>query len=369
MIEVKIHGSFAEHGGYGKVNRNLAKGLSDLGVAVYLDPIKKNELAGGIIASSPINKQVSKNAISIDSIVPTIGMESFGRYRILYTTIESRTIPQSFVDQANTYNEVWVTSDFCAGVLKNHGCKKTIFVLPDSINIDMYNIDGDIHDFMPQLKQFVFISVMGWNYRKGYDVLLKAYLSTFTGDSDVSLLLLTRHFSKQQEPIKKAIDEFIKSYGGDNPPHIVRCHKIIPEAEMPSWYRAADAFVLFSRGEGFCLTAAEASLCGCPVISTNYSGQTMFLNNTNSYLLRIDRFSKTPPGLMYAHYWDDQEFPSLTSPASIKEAGGLLKTVAGDNKERTTRNNRLRKELQTNYSIKAISQKAKDRLEKIWSKL
>ena len=35
---------------------------------------------------------------------------------------------------------------------------------------------GDKYDFGSNLNSFIFVSVFGWSYRKGYDVLLKSYL-------------------------------------------------------------------------------------------------------------------------------------------------------------------------------------------------
>ena len=40
----------------------------------------------------------------------------------------------------------------------------------------------------------------------------------------------------------------------------------VSEEELPSFYSGADAFVTASLAEGFCLPAAEALACGCPVI-------------------------------------------------------------------------------------------------------
>ncbi|HUS49493.1 MAG TPA: hypothetical protein VMZ91_04975, partial [Candidatus Paceibacterota bacterium] len=103
-MEVKIKGHFYENGGYSKVNRNLALGLRELGVDVKIEPTNKvkNNFDKEL---DLLNKRASRDAICIDSIVPTLGLESFGKYRILYTTIETNTLDISFINFTNNYNE------------------------------------------------------------------------------------------------------------------------------------------------------------------------------------------------------------------------------------------------------------------------
>ena len=370
-LEVKLKGHLFEAGGYAKVNRNLVHGLNALGVNVKIDPIQGsgntlNEMEYRVLSS--LQRPASRNAIYIDSIIPSFSNISQGKYKILYTTVESKTIPDQFVEVANQYNEVWVTSNFCGEVLANHGVERPICVMPDSINMKTYQEEGESYVFRPSLKKFVFVSVFGWSYRKGYDVLLKAFLKAFNGDDDVSLLLVSRFQNnpKRSDVIQKDVETHVKKYGGDNPAHIVRCSRIIPEFQMPNLYRACDAFVLFTRGEGYGLPYAESSLCGLPVIATNFSGHTMFLKPHNSALLEPDRFVKMQPGQMHVHYWDDQEFPALTADKTIDEAAALMRSVYGNYDEYKVRNKRLQQFLLKNYSIRTVATRAKERLEQIW---
>jgi len=311
QIEVRLRGHFYELGGYAKVNRNLAIGLHDEGVKVSVEPVNKqnNQLdEDGIIKLGKIHSQVSRKAIVIESVIPTLSISSFGKYNILYTTIEAKTIPKQFLEIANMYHEVWVTSDFCAEVLKSAGFKRKVFVMPNSFDIEAYNQDCEPYEFRPQLNSFVFLSVFGWSYRKGYDVLLKSYLKEFSGDDDVSLLIVSRNHLGvgKNDIIRDQISEFVERHGGDNPPHIARCSKFIPEEIMPSIYKACDAFVLWSRGEGFGNPYVEASLCGLPILATNCSGHSMFLKHDNATLLEVDKQEPMAQGLMPVHYWDNQ---------------------------------------------------------------
>lgn len=53
---------------------------------------------------------------------------------------------------------------------------------------------------------------------------------------------------------------------------VVRFVGAIPHAELPAYYRAADAVVVCSHSESFGLTALEAHSCGTPVVGTPVGG-------------------------------------------------------------------------------------------------
>lgn len=257
-IEVRFHGIFYDAGGYGKVNRNLALKLHEAGIKIRIDPKKsQNQLKSSEL--KPIvdltNTKISKNHISIDSVIPSFAEYSTGKYRILYTTIESYSIPKQFLECCQMYNEIWVTSPWSSSILKKH-VDKPIYVIPAGVDPILYTENGPRFDFKPNIKNFVFLSVFGWGYRKGYDVLLKAYFDEFNASDDVSLLISSRYQSGtsrfHRDKIRNDIDNIMRGFPNKDMPHVVRYSQVIPEQQMPQLYRAADCFVLPSRGEGSC---------------------------------------------------------------------------------------------------------------------
>lgn len=373
-IEVKLRGHFYELSGYAKVNRNLATGLNNEGIKIQIESVNKalNQLSEEEARQlNQISSPVSKNAIVIDSIIPTFSCMASGKYKILNTTIEASTIPKQFLDIANSYNEVWVNSDFAKKVLLDHDYKNPIFIFPNIIDNNHYADVGEKYEFNPSLKDFVFISVFGWSYRKGYDTLLKAYLKAFSGRDNVSLLIVSRNHlgAGKNDVIKNTIQKYIDNYGGDNPAHIVRTSKAIPEKHMPSLYRACNAFVLFSRGESFGNIYCEASLCGLPIIATNYSGHSMFLKRNNSFLVDVDEIRPMQQGLMQVHYWDGQMFPSLSSPNLIEDASNAMRYVFDNYEGAKNKNKILKSFISDNYNMRQVSKDVKKRLEDIWKKI
>jgi len=49
----------------------------------------------------------------------------------------------------------------------------------------------------------------------------------------------------------------------------VKLKGFVPDGELPAYYRGAEALLITSLWEGFCLPAAEAMACGCPVVYPN----------------------------------------------------------------------------------------------------
>jgi glycosyltransferase involved in cell wall biosynthesis len=75
----------------------------------------------------------------------------------------------------------------------------------------------------------------------------------------------------------------------DLQPH-VRFLGFIPEADLPRYYQAADAFVLPTRElEGFGLVTVEALACGTPVLGTAVGATPEILRPLNPLLLFRDQ--------------------------------------------------------------------------------
>lgn len=374
-IEVKIRGLFLDSSGYAKVNRNLALGLSKAGFLVKIDSkqnttqLSEKELQQFFTLQQT---KLSKNYISIDSIIPSFAEISGGKYKILYSTIESYTIPQQFIDACQIYDEIWLTSEWSANILRNHKVDKPIYAVCTGVDQHLYTEKGPKYD-LPNMKDFVFISVFGWNYRKGYDVLIKSYLSEFSAKDNVSLLIVSRYQGGRSQFHKKKIpndiEEIMKEFPNKDLAHIARYSKVVPESEMPLLYRAADCFVLPTRGEGGGLPSLEASLCGLPLIMTNCSGQQGYLRENNSYMLEIDHIETVTPGRMHLHYWDGQKFPCLRTDKFQKQLQKSMREVLENYEIAKEKNKNLQKRILQNFTWDTTIASASERLQVISRKL
>lgn len=369
-LEVNISGIFYEAGGYGKVNRYLASNLEKLGTKVKISPkngqnqLNLNELQNIVRLEKT---QLSKNHITIDSIIPSFSEVSSGKKKILYTTIEAYSVPDQFIECCKQYHHIWVTSPFAKEVLQPRLKEYKIQIVPTGVAPSIYNENVEPVTFNPKLKNFIFLSVFGWSYRKGYDLLMKAYFKAFTNKDDVSLLLFTRYMqSEHPSNVQKIEDDINKLKPRTNDlPHYKVTSKVVSESLMPQIYRACNAFVLPSRGEGTNIPVCEASLCGLPVISTNVSGHRIYLKHDNSYLIEMDKLEKLQSDVCHVHYWDNQVFPLLKSQKCVNDLAEQMRYVYENYEKAKEKNSNLQRLLLNEFTWQKAAEKAHKKLKEL----
>lgn len=367
MLDVVLTGNLTDTSGYARVNRNLYNCLKRKKYNVCANNLsKKNDVSFSFLSSELAN---FRKSIGIDSIIPSMNIASPCKYKILYTTVETNTLPKNFLHSLNNYHEIWTTSDYCKHVISQY-TDQQIEVIPNILEVDhFYEKNQYVKEIRSRLKSFVFLSVFNWSYRKGYDALIKAFVQSFSAEDDVSLFLVTRSKTKRNDQIHQEIRSIAKRYAKKSIPDIKMCPSIIDEKSMPLLYNSCDAFVMPSRGEGFGYPFAEASLCGLPVIATNHGGQTMFLNQNNSSLIDVDAFEKLSPGIMDINFWDNQFMPKLKSKKFIKDFIEALKNVYENYQIYKEKNVELQEFIKNNYSIDQVSNIINQRLKNIADKV
>jgi glycosyltransferase involved in cell wall biosynthesis len=361
MPEVHWYGNFTTYGGFSRMNRAFAFGLANRGAKIKIDiQAIKVEINDATQKELEILERtdISDKAPKIFGATLPLNMLHMGK-KILYTMMEtSETLHKDYVERINLFNEVWVPTNFGANLMKNNGVSRPIMVMPLGVDIDRYSAKTPKYNFEGALNEFVFLSVFKWGYRKGYDILLKAYMDEFSSDDNVSLVLVTRC---ETDPNPNRISEdlsFIRS-GIDKKeeelPHIAVYTKPFSEKDMPKVYTASNAYVSISRGEGFCLPVVEAASCGLPVISSNCSGTTDFLTEENSYLVEPSGFAKAKiNGYMsklakHCRFYEDQSFPEFGEEA-ILETRKHMRYVYENRNAAMKKAKVLQKLIRENYS-------------------
>ena len=368
-------GPSRDGGGFARLNRKFMFGLTEMGVDVC------HELIPSIAdMDKKTNEQLAKlQAVRVPPDAPRVYGQTaplifdWSRYKMLYTMMETARLHPDYTIRCNCADEIVVPSNWCLHEFQDSGVKIPISVVPLGVDTDIYRPDVEPLTFSKPLKDFVFLSVFGWSLRKGYDVLLKAYLEEFTSDDPVSLLISSRYFGSTDESKKQVIRDDIAKVSATikNPkkPHVVLFGDILSDAAMPRIYASADCFVLISRGEGWGLPACEAAACNLPVITSRYSGHTDFCNDDNSYLVDVDGFKSAEKSLAWiSFFYENAEFP-IFGPKAVEQTRYFMRRVYENREEARIKSNKLHNKIVSEYtwpiSVGKMYNKLKDTYEKL----
>ncbi|GLC73421.1 hypothetical protein PLESTF_001373600 [Pleodorina starrii] len=302
---------------------------------------------------------------------PTAG--GLVRYAVARVMAETSRIPTDFVRSINSLDEVWVPTEASEEVLRRSGVTRPTVVVP--LGVDTQELDrrrvlplplppqSAVQVFGPpgrhspdRQRPFAFVSIFKWELRKGYDVLLKAFLQEFgpaqgqqdpqrqqqrqqsdpgrgaaaaggsaaaaapCDGSDVELYILTKPFLSdetgaglQARMRQWAGDALGPQFDPDRGPRVFVVSGHVPRRDYVAMLAAADAFVLPTRGEGWGLPILEAMSLGLPVIATNWSGPTAYMDEQVGYPLSysLEAVPPTEPYWFQGSQWAEPSVPHL----------------------------------------------------------
>jgi glycosyltransferase involved in cell wall biosynthesis len=273
------------------------------------------------------------------------------QYRIGRFMFETDRIPKQWLEDLKRVDEIWVPSEFNRESFIYSGVPEhKLQVIPETLDLDQFDPNLSHEQLLLDVDlqgRFKFLSVFEWSHRKGWDLLVRAYFSLFTKEDPVVLILKTRTLtavseSSEIEKIRAAIHHMIRlefpNLSPDNYPLIQFITRSMSQSELPGMYQSlCDAFVLVSRGEGWCRPCMEAMAMEKPVIITNWGGSTEFMNHDNSLPINYTLSwvtHKDAPERYFGHKWAEvdlkhlQQMMKQVSDISNKESNNRLGKVA-----------------------------------------
>ncbi len=199
---------------------------------------------------------------------------------------EYSLIPNDMANIFNKADEIWTPSNFCKRAFENSSVKTSIYVIPNGVDLSVFkpNKEYPKKQVLKTKKKLKLLYVGGTTYRKGIDILLKAYTETFSNEDDVSLIIKdigVKTFYKGQN-YSEQIKEIMNN---SDMPEIEYLDLELCEHEMAELYNACDLFISPYRGEGFSLPTLEAMACNIPVIVTKGGPTDEFLNDEAGYYI------------------------------------------------------------------------------------
>jgi len=281
--------------GYTIHTKNLVNALSkitDVRVTTFVPPGAEAQLSDKEV--SLIKKKPEKGETNLIITTPFNWRLSLGKRNWVYLVWEGDKIPKSFVEEClnpdieyilvpseHTKKAIFMTAlSIDDGGATDLDLRGKVKVIPHGVNLDLfYPKPEDIP------KPFTFLANKGFRNledRGGIQYLMKAYLEEFTPKDNVELLVkinpvygvpdLNQVFSQLAPKNKKLpkVSVITDSYKYE---------------DMVKLYHKGHVFVSPTRSDAFNIPCLEAMACGIPVLTTNFGGQTDFLNDDNGWLI------------------------------------------------------------------------------------
>ncbi|KAH0745548.1 hypothetical protein KY285_007205 [Solanum tuberosum] len=301
---------------------------------------------------------------------PPIG---YGHFKAVVgrTMFETDRVNDEHVKRCNLLDFVWVPTDFHVKTFTESGVDplKIVKIVqpvdPDFFDpvkyeaLDLGSLGNLVMGSFSNGEKFVFLSIFKWEYRKGWDVLLRSYLKEFSGGDDVVLYLLTNPYHSDRDFGNKIV-EYVEKLDLEEPKdgwaRVYVIDKHIAQVDMPRLYKSANAFVLPSRGEGLGRPIVEAMAMTLPVIATNWSGPTEFMTEDNSYPLLVDSMSEVTEGPFKGHLWAEP---------SVNKLQMLMRHVMRNHEEAKARGKRARDDMMSRFSPEVVAGIVSDHIERI----
>lgn len=366
LDDVVVRGQMLDYSGYAKVNRNLIAALRSAGISTSADPVdlSKPSLLAEDGKSYPPLRPRACGVVDINSVVPTYGHPGSGNLKVLYTTVESETLPEHVVKSAKRYDRLWCVSNFCANTFKKYDVQAD--VLYPHIDMDIYKNNGAVHSFSDPLPSFKFLTVFGMSARKVGTNIIESFVRFFDRDDDACLIVAHRDKRGPDavDEFSKSISDVVKKVGKSKPPLVVRMSKPLSENGLASLYRSVDACVLAARGEGFCLPYAEAALCGKPSVAPRFGGHLDFLTDSSAFLVDVEK-RVMPKGTLNTILWDETIMADVTSEKFIHDYGKAMYACrASSEKSRTLMASRASDKISSICSKMSVVQQFKELVSK-----
>lgn len=271
--------------GYAMASKALASALQLAGAQVSYSNVYDQDTEGH--SRNPVIEDIKRRPIP--RVAPRVAYSQCDYFEEVegegpkfgFSMLEVTGLPADWVRGCNLMDEVWVPSQFNVETFRRAGVTKPIEVVPLGVDPDYY------HPGVKRMRKtddFVFLSVFEWGERKNPEMLIRSFAETFKRTDDVVLMLVVGNHDPEVD-VESEVAEM--RLGADAGRIVICVNPDIPDHQMPALYKAADAFVLPTHGEGWGMPILEAMAVGVPTIATNWSAQTEFFDDSVGFPIEV----------------------------------------------------------------------------------
>ncbi len=330
---VAVAGELGRPSGLGESARLMLLGLAGMGVASlpldFGDPVARARRAVAIPPPAmPLVMHVNAPLLPLALLRGPRRLIA-GRRVIGYWSWELPTMPPAWKIGLGFVHEVWVNSEFAASAVASmlpSGSQIAVRSVPPPIAISPPVPSGlgraDFGLPADAVITLVSFSLASSFERKNPLAAIAAHRAAFGNRADRILLVKVTHageFPRDYLALREA------ARGLDNVRFEIRTFNAPDRHALTA---CADIVLSLHRSEGFGLVPAEAMLLGIPVVATNWSATTEFMDETSARLVSYRLVPAVDPRGVF-------EAPgAVWADADIEDAAAKLRELADDRESR-----------------------------------
>ena len=277
-----------------------------------------------------------------------------GRYNIGYWAWELSRFPDTWLPAVDLVDEIWAPSRFIQHSISEKANRPVVW-MPLAVKAAPLNRELSV-DFGVANDDFVFMfyfDFASFATRKNPEAPIEAFKRAFENKQDNARLVIKVMGNYVHRP---EIDRLKKRVSSD--PRIVVIDEVLSHEEMALLVNRCNCFVSLHRSEGFGRGMAEAMVYGKPVIATNYSGNTDFMNEKTGLL--VD-YSLVPVKKGCYVHWEDQ----VWAEPDIDHAAWYMRKVFEDREFADSIGLAGKAFMEQHHSPDVVAARYRDRLERM----
>ena len=275
--------------------------------------------------------------------------------RIVGNTVwETDRPPAHWIPILNGIDAVIVPTEWNRDVFREAGVTVPIHVVPHAAPPPgLPPPDRDRFGIPPG--DFCFYTINSWTVRKALWLTIEAFLSAFTADDPVCLVVKTgsrdmtrRYLGRFRRSTARAVRQLTARHR--RPARVILLPGEMEEAGIRVLHASCDCYVSLTRGEGWGLGAFDAGAHGRPVIMTGWGGQTDYLLPGAAWSVSyrmvpvLDREGR-------GSYSPDQRW----ADPDVAQAAGFMREAASDREAAADRGRRLGEFIHERFNSRRVT--------------
>lgn len=294
------------------------------------------------------------NAHEFETAFYQLKKESWdGHYNIAYWLWELEDFPDRWASYAKVLDEIWTPAEFVSNSIRKKvdiPVKTIPYWLQTEIDSHLSRRDFSLPE--DKFLYFVAFDKNSVSERKNPLGCIAAFKKAFSVKNDkVGLVIKVNHAAETD------IVQLRKELFGYN---VYFIKETLSKSEMDTMISLVDVYISLHRAEGFGLILAEAMALGTPVVATNYSANTEFMNSDVACMVDYEKV------MLKEDIWPYEKGNHWAEP-DIEQASVFLRKLYEEPDFYNEIKTKAREHIAEQLGEKRVARLIKDRCEEIFN--